>query len=124
MGLHQEIKADREAPFFLLELRKNAFASIYSADKDVATFLGRPPRISRHCCTPQLPLDLDSNEIVAEGNDLQKVLPKFDVNGWNRNGILSWASVARARMLMRYIREDILKLSLGPLVENLEQRSR
>lgn len=35
-------------PGFLKKMRKVAFARIFSADKNVSIFLGRPPRMSRH----------------------------------------------------------------------------
>lgn len=123
MGLHQEIKADGDVPFFLAELRKLTFAAIYSADKDVATFLGRPPRISHHYCNPQLPLDLEFHQVVAELSDLRLLSNKFDEKGWNWDGVLSWATFARARLLMSFIREDVLELSLGFSVTDLQQRS-
>jgi len=123
MGLHQDIKADGDVPFFLAELRKLTFAAIYSADKDVATFLGRPPRISHRYCNLQLPLDLEFHQVVAERGDLRLLSNKFDEKGWNWDGVLSWATFARARLLMSFIREDVLELSLGFSVTDLQQRS-
>lgn len=38
-----------------MELRKSAFARIYSADKNIAIFLGRPPRMNKRFCHFQIP---------------------------------------------------------------------
>jgi hypothetical protein len=38
-----------------MELRKTAFARIYSADKNIAIFLGRPPRMNKRFCHFQIP---------------------------------------------------------------------
>jgi hypothetical protein len=40
-----------------MELRKTAFARIYSADKNIAIFLGRPPRMNKRFCHFQIPSD-------------------------------------------------------------------
>ncbi len=50
MGLHQGIKTDRETPFFLAEIRKRAMIAAYCIEVSVATFLGRPPRLSYRYC--------------------------------------------------------------------------
>jgi hypothetical protein len=55
LGYHQEIKSEPDVPCFLTELRRTAFAHIYSDDKNVAVFLGRPPRLSRRFCCFQIP---------------------------------------------------------------------
>ncbi|KAK2604206.1 hypothetical protein N8I77_007154 [Diaporthe amygdali] len=56
LGYHQKIETNRHTPFFLAELRRAAFATIYSADKNVAIFLGRPPRMSKRFCYFQTPM--------------------------------------------------------------------
>lgn len=57
LGYHEArgTKSD-DSPPFLVELRRAAFARVYSADKNFAIFLGRPPRMSKKFCDLQLPL--------------------------------------------------------------------
>ncbi|KAE8148677.1 hypothetical protein BDV25DRAFT_157794 [Aspergillus avenaceus] len=54
LGYHENIKNKPNMPPFLVELRKLASARIYSSDKNVAIFLGRPPRMSKRFCHFQL----------------------------------------------------------------------
>ncbi|KAJ5643939.1 uncharacterized protein N7484_006446 [Penicillium longicatenatum] len=55
MGYHENLEAKPGIPRFLMELRKSAFARIYSADKNIAIFLGRPPRMNKRFCHFQIP---------------------------------------------------------------------
>ena len=41
-------------PIFLKHLRQAAFARVYSADKNVSIFFGRPPRIHKKYCRVEL----------------------------------------------------------------------
>lgn len=88
MGLHQGSRADAETPFFLSEMRKKMFISAYGHDKVVATFLGRPPRLSHRYCKMDVPLDMSDDQLCLEGAELEAVLSSLDSNGWNTNGNL------------------------------------
>ena len=55
LGYHQPSKPKPNTPFFLTELRETCFTRIYSDDKNVAVFLGRPPRLSSTFCCFRLP---------------------------------------------------------------------
>ncbi|KAF4469488.1 hypothetical protein FALBO_3611 [Fusarium albosuccineum] len=50
LGYHQDFERTGPIPEFLKRIRQAAFAYSYSADKNVAIFLGRPPRISSKFC--------------------------------------------------------------------------
>lgn len=63
MGLHQGIKADDQIPFFLAEMRKRAFICAYFQEVSVASFLGRPLRLSYRYCTIDPPLDLTERQL-------------------------------------------------------------
>jgi hypothetical protein len=123
MGLHQEIPSESGNSIFLAEARKVFFATVYTADKELATFLGRPPRISRRYCACQLPLDLNEGEAQLQGDDLQRVLSQLDGKGWNSHGPVRRTGYIRIRMLTSFIREDILEISLGPAVDDLAQKA-
>jgi hypothetical protein len=58
LGYHEKIVDEGNAPNtprFLTELRKACFARIYAGDKELAIFLGRPPRIIGEYCIFQVP---------------------------------------------------------------------
>ncbi|EPE02816.1 zn 2cys6 transcription factor [Ophiostoma piceae UAMH 11346] len=64
LGYHQKMEVDARSPQYIVELRRTVFCSLFSADKNVAIFLGRPPRMSQHFCVFQTPLhDNDGDEI-------------------------------------------------------------
>ncbi|CAK4031034.1 hypothetical protein AC578_3278 [Lecanosticta acicola] len=113
MGLHQGNRADSETPFFLAELRKKIFVMTYGHDKSVATFLGRPPRLSHRYCKMEAPLDLSGDELFLEGPELEKVLSSLDGNGWNTKGNLHRTTWNRVWFQHCRIREDILEIALG-----------
>ncbi|KAK7729226.1 hypothetical protein SLS63_006358 [Diaporthe eres] len=102
MGLHQGIKADEKLPFFLAEMRKRAFICAYFQEISVASFLGRPPRLSYRYCTIDPPLDLTERQLVQTGPELEAALASLDKDGYNTSD---------ANCAMR--REDVLDLALG-----------
>ncbi|KAJ5902329.1 hypothetical protein N7495_002857 [Penicillium taxi] len=117
LGLNQPASMD-EAPFWLSEMRKRLMSLAYSMDKQLATFLGRPPRVSWRFCNFSLPLDLSFNELIAEPSVRDAAISKLDSNGWNRAG--SHGIYMRVVLLMGPIRESILELSLSQQVEDFE----
>jgi hypothetical protein len=50
LGYHQDAENPKPLPAFLRTIRQAAFGTSYSADKNVAIFLGRPPRILKKFC--------------------------------------------------------------------------
>ncbi|PYH80980.1 hypothetical protein BO82DRAFT_365431 [Aspergillus uvarum CBS 121591] len=113
LGLHRESK---DLPIFLAETRRRIFAAAYQLDKTVATFLGRPPRISiRHSdCKP--PLDLADEILTVDNAHLQLITRTLDVSGWNLQEppVFQRASWIRVRFELSTLREEILELSLRP----------
>ena len=113
MGLHQGSHVDAQTPFFLAELRKRIFISAYGHDKVVATFLGRPPRLSHRYCKMEVPLDLSDDQLCLEGAELDAALSTLDSNGWNTSGNLHRTTWLRVWFQHCRIREDILEIALG-----------
>lgn len=113
MGLHQGNPMDAETPFFLSELRKKIFISAYGRDKQVATFLGRPPRLSHRYCKMELPLDLSDEDLFLEGPELSAKLATLTPDGWNTTGCLQRTTWQRVWFQHCRIREDILEIALG-----------
>lgn len=113
LGLHQGNRVDSETPFFLAELRKRIFISAYGHDKALASFLGRPPRLSYRYCKLDMPLDLSDDQLLLEGEELQQVLDNLDSGGWNTAGVLHRTTWQRVWFQECRIREDILEIALG-----------
>ena len=86
--------------------------------------MGRPPPLSRRYITCKLPLDLSDDELMVEGEELESIINKLDLNGWSTSGRISPSTVCRAWMPMGLIRDEILELSLGPPSEGHEIRLR
>lgn len=89
----------------------------YENDKYTATYNGRPPRITRHYCKLQLPLDLSDAQIMSDGLDLESALTSLDVNGWNQRGVVQRCTFARIFMTNALITEEILEISMGSMAQ-------
>ncbi|KAF2452757.1 hypothetical protein BDY21DRAFT_294145 [Lineolata rhizophorae] len=115
LGMHRTPDDDPSMPFFLKETRKRVFAAAFRSDKILCTFLGRPPRIPYRYCDFMMPLDLSDDDLVAEGEQLERALAQLDSDGWDRrpNRKVHSSSWVRMRYLMSIVREDVLELSLA-----------
>ena len=114
MGLHRPDRPGSAVPFFLSETRKRVFAASYRADKNIATFLGRPPRLPYHYCDVELPLDIDDDSIVLDRLSVDNAISKLTPDGWGTfNGGLRPATVIRLRYMVAMLREQVVGLSLG-----------
>lgn len=124
MGLHQGVKASDNIPFFLAQLRKRAFMEAYSVEVSMATFLGRPPRLSHRYCKIDPPLDLTDHQLILEGPELDAALAGLDKNGYNLAGRLNRITCMRTYLGLAPRREDILDLALGDYTpEEILQRA-
>lgn len=112
MGLHQEKKVNASTSFFICQLRIRMFEEVYGHDKAMATFLGRPPRLSHRYCVLQLPLDLTDNEMLLEGPELEDALSRLE-DGWNTSNQFHRVTWRRVWAQHARIREDILEIALG-----------
>lgn len=120
LGLHREADlaysptTNISPSFMVSEFRRRLFCYVFITDKQLATFMGRPPALSRRYTTCQIPLDLSDDEIMAEGEELETIRSKLDPNGWSTSGKMYPSTVCRAWMFMSLIRDEILEISLGP----------
>lgn len=56
LGYHEKLDERRPTiPPYIAQLRKASLSRIYTGDKSLAIFLGRPPRIVKPYCVLQLP---------------------------------------------------------------------
>ncbi|KAJ5243044.1 uncharacterized protein N7469_001371 [Penicillium citrinum] len=114
LGAHRDISSTSSIslPSFILETRRRLFAASYHFDKSVATFLGRPPRISwRHSDCP-LPLDISDEALAGQPHVLDAAQRTLDADGWSTKNTYQQASWIRMRFIISTFREEILELSL------------
>lgn len=122
LGLHRDVDADKSLPFFLRELRKRGFGAATAGEMGLATFMGRPPYLTRHYCAFLLPLDLDDDQLMMEGPELTEAIQRLDPQGWNTEGKTYCTTYIRAVMLLLRVREEILQISLGHSTGSLEMQ--
>lgn len=115
MGLHGEIKVDKNTPFFLAQLRGRALFRSYAADTSLGTFLGRPPRLSYRFCILEPPADIDDSALLLEGDEWKEALTRLDENGWNTAGRITRQTWQKAYANIAKSREDILEIALTRL---------
>lgn len=99
------------------EFRRRLFCFVFITDKQLATFMGRPPALSRRYSTCRIPLDLSDAQMMTDGEELEGIKARLDPNGWSTSGEVYPNTVCRAWMMMSLIRDEILELSLGPPIE-------
>lgn len=98
------------------------FMSAFSMDKQIATVTGRPPALSRRYCETQLPIDLDDEQLMSTGEELEKHLNNLDDRGWNKTGVVCQKTLIRAWYTSLLIRDEVLELSLGKASEFSPER--
>src|SRR6266550_8373557 len=111
LGYHQLLESDDNAPFFLTELRRRVMVSAYCIDKELAIFLGRPPRICWQYCDLTPPLDLRYNEVVAYSEERDAALAKLNENGRNADKLLTNHASKQSYLMLCIHKENILELS-------------
>ncbi|KAF2658901.1 hypothetical protein K491DRAFT_236581 [Lophiostoma macrostomum CBS 122681] len=121
LGMHKEA-TPHPLPFFILETRRRVFCHAYNADKNIATFLGRPPRLSKRHTDIRLPLDLPDADLTAPPETLAAAIGELDAQGWNVKGQYNRASWIRLRYASAGIREEILEYSHTPQPLSLAAR--
>lgn len=98
LGYHENVESRPHTPPFLVELRKTAFARIYSADKNISLFLGRPLRMSKRFCHFQIP---DTVSSLPNGTSIHE---------WCRDSKMNYRAETRWSALCASIKEEIMEL--------------
>lgn len=124
LGYHDTTQDDSHVPFYLQQFRKRALAGAHELDKGLATFVGRPPHLSRRYIGLDPPLDLPSSVIMGPPEGLAAAISKLDSNGWNTEGRVYPITRTRAVAMLIGIREEALELSLRPRNDDVNRRSR
>ncbi|PTB70298.1 hypothetical protein BBK36DRAFT_1164847 [Trichoderma citrinoviride] len=118
LGYHEKIDQDSyDIPLFVAELRRSCFARIYAADKSLAVFLGRPPRIMKEFCYFQLPTKFTS--LWKDDGGIEKpnnspldspTITSADVEECHSEQVLNYTSDTFVSALFAVIKEEILQL--------------
>ncbi|KAJ2985507.1 hypothetical protein NUW58_g5488 [Xylaria curta] len=104
LGYHENIESKGDTPPFLIQLRKTAFARIYSADKNVALFLGRPLRMSKRFCYFQLPGSSSTTSLDSSAQ------PQRSPHEWDLASTINYTAETRWSALCAFVKEDIMEL--------------
>lgn len=118
LGYHENIQSKSSVPRFLIELRRTAFAQVYSADKNVAIFLGRPPRMSKRFSHFQIPSSRANLETHLAPENRQ------GVEDWEGNKMISYRAEARWTAICAFSKDEILELLYSEDRGNHAQRAR
>ncbi|KAL6874613.1 hypothetical protein HDV57DRAFT_237261 [Trichoderma longibrachiatum] len=118
LGYHEKIDQDSsDIPLFVAELRRSCFARIYAADKSLAIFLGRPPRIMKEFCYFQLPTKFTSLWEDSGGVGKTSTSPLSspmitgrDADESHNDQVLNYTSDTFCSALFAVIKEEILQL--------------
>ncbi|RHZ61038.1 hypothetical protein CDV55_106320 [Aspergillus turcosus] len=121
LGLHRDSDEGIDLPDFLLESRRRLFAAVYQLDKNIATFLGRPPRISWRHSDCRLPLDISDDALTGSIELAQR---SVTAEGWSCHAVYQRSAWIRLRFLISTFREEILELSLTKSSENRDEQLR
>lgn len=117
LGYHERVDGS-DIPPFIVELRKACFARIYSADKSLAVFLGRPPRIVKDYCQFKIPSNLRDvwgiSRDAANGDSTVLSGPSGD-RGANNPAIaddepINYTADTRCSALFAFLKEEVLQL--------------
>ncbi|KAJ4321144.1 hypothetical protein N0V84_005496 [Fusarium piperis] len=87
-------------------------ARIFTIDKVMVSFTGRPPLLGRRYFSTPLPLDVRDDELLADQETLTRAVQALDEHGWNKNGELHSATLTRARVQIAVIKDEMLEIAL------------
>ncbi|KAI0117952.1 hypothetical protein GGR51DRAFT_545834 [Nemania sp. FL0031] len=114
MGLHINIKQGKpRIPFFIEQMRTRIVAVAYSSEVSIASYLGRPPRLSYRYCNLNPPMDIPDTQLIGSEDDIARIISSFDEKGFGATGKVSRATWMKTWVGIAPLREDVLDLALG-----------
>ena len=113
LGLHREPESRSGKVNIRSEVRRRIYSTVFSIDKTLASFTGRPPFLSHRYASCPMPLDLDDETFFLPEEERLKVIAKLKPNGWNAEGRITSTTYIRVNMCLAMIRDEILEISLG-----------
>ncbi|OKL57725.1 hypothetical protein UA08_07127 [Talaromyces atroroseus] len=115
LGVHRETQGSSSIPPFLAQMRKRLFSASYRIDKNIATFLGRPPRLSSKHSDCGLPLCIDDDMFNASTHAFNQAINDTDEQGWRVQPTFCPTAWIRLQCSIAMFREEILDISIMPL---------
>ncbi|KAI9148754.1 Fungal transcriptional regulatory protein, N-terminal [Paramyrothecium foliicola] len=112
LGYHETLDSPEKVPLFLINLRKTALCRAYSADKNWAVFLGRPPRLPKRYC----------NLYAAIGLYPHNELSNDFVLEWGTDTEMSIWAETRWTSTCASLKEEILELFRDDKKQNFDNR--
>ncbi|KIL85386.1 hypothetical protein FAVG1_11342 [Fusarium avenaceum] len=117
LGYHERVEGTNIPPF-IIELRKACFARIYAADKSLAVFLGRPPRIVKDYCYFKIPSNIEDVWGISHDGTNRNSTRLFQAcgdgekNGQVTNDVepINYTADTRCSALFAFLKEDVLQL--------------
>lgn len=112
LGLHRDRDLD-PVPNITTEMKRRIWSVVFSLDKTIAAFTGRPPGLShRYSACPQ-PLDISDETLLAPREERERAIHLLDSNGWNTSSEYYPATSCRAILMHSLILSEVLEMSLG-----------
>jgi hypothetical protein len=112
-GVHAEPESEY-TPTIACEFKRRFMWAMFSTDKCLTCFTGRPPLLSRHYISTPMPLDLKDEYLFLDGESLRrKVAESLDDKGWNTEGGVWHSTLLRARAMQSLIADEIFEVVLG-----------
>ncbi|KAH7232163.1 uncharacterized protein BKA55DRAFT_580757 [Fusarium redolens] len=119
LGYHEKLAAMNELPEFLINIRRTALARTYSADKNWAIFLGRPPRLGKKFCRLNAILRWSVNTEVEANSSFGHFR---DILQWPADSKMSAWAETRWTATCASLKEEILDIFSEEIKENLSGR--
>lgn len=114
LGYHEQF-GDDSISNHIKDLRRATFARAYSADKNLAIFMGRPPRLSRRYCRIQLPGRIVE---LSQGGPIIQGPAKWPTRGEKGLECFEYVTETQWSAICAVLKEDILDLLReGSLIE-------
>src|SRR6478735_2552796 len=95
LGLHVGSENADYVPSLRLESKRRLAARIFTIDKVMVSFTGRPPLIGRRYFSTPLPLDIRDEDLLADQATISRARKTLDEDGWNRDGEMHSATLIR-----------------------------
>ncbi|KAF4439092.1 hypothetical protein FACUT_4446 [Fusarium acutatum] len=113
-GLHDSrAKSSPHISSVPTEIRRRIGCQVFVVDKFLATFVGRPPLLTRRFCSIKSPLDLEESALLSDRQTFQRKSQLLDQDGWNTDGRIYSSSLLRVRMIIALARDEILEVVLA-----------
>lgn len=113
LGLHREPDFHSNKVTIRSEVRRRIYACVFSIDKSLASFTGRPPFLSHRYSSSPMLLDINDEVLLLSKEERVNVVSKLTPDGWSPDGQITTMTYLRVNLYLALIRDEILEISLG-----------